>query len=415
MNFSWQAMCGAAILEKDPDKRPERLAAAQKIIIQRLQELSGADEGEPEVRALREALNSIYGAWPQQRFRAGELADEEDAHGNERKWMRIAAGVCAALIMAVAMGWMIQKRSEANKVQRIGALRARAETSTSPSIIAERLGEPPAGAASSSESLSPDSHSDAPARTATVTAAAGARKTNASHPGTATMNGSAGIVSDRAARAVDEVQTPPPTIGNESLHPAVSADRSAESTEATQTAVSPTEPRDEIQSAPLTAPLAAPTEQQSTPSDATAAKEKSQAAGARALAALQTPGMRQGSVSVDASRYPSIRVPPELKIEAAQSGASLQIGEAVSRVEPVYPEDAKREGIEGTVELRATVGKDGTVQNVEIVSGPPLLAAAAVNAVRQWQYRPTLIGDQGVQVVRDITVVFRLRDAAAVN
>ena len=56
------------------------------------------------------------------------------------------------------------------------------------------------------------------------------------------------------------------------------------------------------------------------------------------------------------------------------------------------------------------MGKDGTVENVEVMSGPPLLASAAVDAVRKWRYEPTLLGDQAIEVAQDVAIVFRLVD-----
>src|SRR5207249_660322 len=78
------------------------------------------------------------------------------------------------------------------------------------------------------------------------------------------------------------------------------------------------------------------------------------------------------SVSVSTDPYPSIRIPPDISSQKASRGSSLQIGRATSRVEPVYPEEAKRQGVEGTVKLHVVVGRDGTVQSAEPISGPTL-------------------------------------------
>jgi len=63
--------------------------------------------------------------------------------------------------------------------------------------------------------------------------------------------------------------------------------------------------------------------------------------------------------------------------------------------------------MEGTVKLHATIGRDGAVQSV-VATGPPLLADAAMSAVRQWRYGPTLLGGQAIEADEDIIVVFRL-------
>lgn len=78
------------------------------------------------------------------------------------------------------------------------------------------------------------------------------------------------------------------------------------------------------------------------------------------------------------------------------------------RVDPVYPEIAKRAHIEGTVRLHALIGTDGAVRDVEILSGHPILAKAARDAVLEWRYRPTLLNGEKVEVETTITVIFEL-------
>jgi len=114
------------------------------------------------------------------------------------------------------------------------------------------------------------------------------------------------------------------------------------------------------------------------------------------------------SVAVSTDPYPSIRIPEDISSQKPSNGRSLQIGRAISRVEPVYPEDAKRQGIEGTVKLHVVVGGDGSVQSVELTSGPALLAKAATSAIREWRYGQTLLGGQPVETEQDVIVKFRL-------
>jgi TonB family protein len=117
----------------------------------------------------------------------------------------------------------------------------------------------------------------------------------------------------------------------------------------------------------------------------------------------------KGTVSVSASPFPSIHVPPEMKSQISKQGASLQLGQLISRVEPTYPEDAERQRIEGVVKLHVIIDRDGNIQNIDQMTGPPLLEAAAANAVRQWKYKPTSLGGQPVEAGVDVTVVFRLQ------
>jgi hypothetical protein len=81
--------------------------------------------------------------------------------------------------------------------------------------------------------------------------------------------------------------------------------------------------------------------------------------------------------------------------------------------QPVYPVEAERTHVEGTIELRTIVDQAGAVEIVQLVSGPPILAPAAINAVREWRYGPTTLNGRAVQSVEDISVVFRLGNSAS--
>jgi len=80
----------------------------------------------------------------------------------------------------------------------------------------------------------------------------------------------------------------------------------------------------------------------------------------------------------------------------------------IRRVLPVYPPLARAARIQGKVHLMGIIGKDGTVQNVRAVDGHPLLIPAAIDAVRQWVYRPTLLSGEPVDVITPIEVNFIL-------
>ncbi len=89
---------------------------------------------------------------------------------------------------------------------------------------------------------------------------------------------------------------------------------------------------------------------------------------------------------------------------------STDIQEALlHRVTPVYPPVAIHARIERRVQLHAIIGRNGAVNSLEVTSGHPLLAHAALEAVRQWRYRPTLLGGEPVEVETYITVVFRFQ------
>ena len=89
-------------------------------------------------------------------------------------------------------------------------------------------------------------------------------------------------------------------------------------------------------------------------------------------------------------------------------GGYIQANNLVTKVTPLYPPAAKEARIQGTVKFTAYISKDGHIQNLELVSGHPLLAAAAEEAVKQWVYRPTLLNGEPVEVVTQIDVNFTL-------
>jgi protein TonB len=89
-------------------------------------------------------------------------------------------------------------------------------------------------------------------------------------------------------------------------------------------------------------------------------------------------------------------------------GGSVEAASLIHRVVPQYPEIARLTHVSGTIVLRAIIAKDGTVQELSYVSGPALLIKPAMDAVRQWSYRPTLLNGKPVEVETTIDVVFTL-------
>jgi periplasmic protein TonB len=80
----------------------------------------------------------------------------------------------------------------------------------------------------------------------------------------------------------------------------------------------------------------------------------------------------------------------------------------VRRILPVYPPLAKQARVSGTVRLQGIISKEGTIQQLQVVSGHPLLVPAAIEAVKQWIYRPTLLNGEPVEVIAPIDVNFTL-------
>ena len=129
----------------------------------------------------------------------------------------------------------------------------------------------------------------------------------------------------------------------------------------------------------------------------------------------EIPVARTPVVTVSFDPYPSIRMPKKESSKKSHQGKSLQMGLLVRRVDPVYPEEAKQRGVEGSVNLHVVFGREGAVQSLTPLSGPPLLVPAAMNAVHQWRFSPTILGGQAMETEEDITVSFRLSNGLSKN
>jgi protein TonB len=109
-------------------------------------------------------------------------------------------------------------------------------------------------------------------------------------------------------------------------------------------------------------------------------------------------------------------VPPPVKIadpvkppsKPIPVGGDVQMAKLLRKVMPLYPPLARSARISGVVHLIGIIAKDGTIQNLQLVSGHPLLARAALEAVQQWVYKPTLLNGMPVEVIAPIEVSFTL-------
>lgn len=100
--------------------------------------------------------------------------------------------------------------------------------------------------------------------------------------------------------------------------------------------------------------------------------------------------------------------PPKEGPKRIRLGGQVQQAKLINRVQPVYPPLAKQARIQGNVVLHAIIAKDGSIQELQVLSGHPLLVQAALDAVRQWRYQPTLLNGDPVEVDTTVTVVFTL-------
>jgi len=121
-----------------------------------------------------------------------------------------------------------------------------------------------------------------------------------------------------------------------------------------------------------------------------------------------TPGGVLGSIltsSAVAPPPPKAAAPKRIRVSSGVEAAQL-----LNKVSPEYPPLAKMARIQGTVKLEAVISKDGTIQELKVISGHPLLVNAAVAAVREWRYRPTLLSGEPVEVSTEIDVIFTLSE-----
>ena len=109
-----------------------------------------------------------------------------------------------------------------------------------------------------------------------------------------------------------------------------------------------------------------------------------------------------------------VNLTPPAPVPRPVVSSPLRISEGVAQgflvhqVKPVYPPLARQARIQGAVLLQAIIGKDGCIENLRLVSGHPMLAPAAIEAVRQWRYRPYTLNREPVEVQTEITVNFVL-------
>lgn len=111
---------------------------------------------------------------------------------------------------------------------------------------------------------------------------------------------------------------------------------------------------------------------------------------------------------------PAVPAPPPTQAQERtqpqriQKGGDIQAAQLMTRAQPVYPVLARQSGIQGVVVLHAIIDRDGRVSELRVISGHPLLVKAAIDAVNQWRYQPTLLNGQPVEVETTITVSFVL-------
>ena len=117
----------------------------------------------------------------------------------------------------------------------------------------------------------------------------------------------------------------------------------------------------------------------------------------------QMGGVIGGIISSTPVAVPKVATPQRVRVSQGVSQGLL-----VKRVQPAYPPLARQARIQGTVVLHAVISKDGSIENLQLVSGHPMLAPAAIDAVKQWKYKPYLLNGEPVEVETEVLVNFTL-------
>ncbi len=117
----------------------------------------------------------------------------------------------------------------------------------------------------------------------------------------------------------------------------------------------------------------------------------------------QMGGVIGGIISSTPVAVPKVATPQRVRVSAGVTSGLL-----IRKVQPNYPPLARQARISGTVVLRAVISKDGSIENLSLVSGHPMLAPAAIDAVKQWKYKPYLLNGEPVEVDTEVQVNFSL-------
>ncbi|PYX00157.1 MAG: energy transducer TonB [Acidobacteria bacterium] len=120
------------------------------------------------------------------------------------------------------------------------------------------------------------------------------------------------------------------------------------------------------------------------------------------------PGGQMGGVIGGIISSTPVSVPKAATPTRVRVSQGVTQGLLIRKVQPTYPPLARQARIQGAVLLQAEISKDGTIQNLRLISGHPMLTSAAIDAVKQWRYKPYILNGEPVEVETQITVNFTL-------
>ena len=135
--------------------------------------------------------------------------------------------------------------------------------------------------------------------------------------------------------------------------------------------------------------------------------------GCVALILIVSGGLRAGHCQEPSSQPPASAdsgtpQPNQQVPQRIRASAGVTSGLVIKKVSPKYPNKARKQHIQGTVVLMATISKDGNITDLKMVSGHPMLVDAAITAVKKWKYRPYLLQGHPVEVETQVLVNFTL-------
>jgi periplasmic protein TonB len=120
------------------------------------------------------------------------------------------------------------------------------------------------------------------------------------------------------------------------------------------------------------------------------------------------PGGQMGGVIGGIISSTPVAVPKAVTPQRVRVSQGVSQGLLIKKVQPPYPPLARQARIQGNVVLQAEISKEGTIQNLRLISGHPMLTQSAIEAVKQWRYRPYYLNGEPVEVETQITVIFSL-------
>jgi periplasmic protein TonB len=120
------------------------------------------------------------------------------------------------------------------------------------------------------------------------------------------------------------------------------------------------------------------------------------------------PGGQMGGVMGSIIGSANTAIPRAATPQRVRVSAGVTQGMVIRKVNPTYPQIAKTARVQGQVVLQAVISKEGTIEGLKVISGHPLLTQSAVDAVKQWRYRPYILNGEPVEVDTTVTVIFSL-------